>query len=143
MKVESRERCIKKPNSSLPWGKEVVCALRNLSELGHEGNHQIEQTDGLDEGETQNGVREQLATEGGVAGNTLDQGSENQTDTDTGTSQTDGSRAHTNVLGDLNHGLGDLGRVGAAAESSLLGNDAGLGALDSLEGAGAGSSCGC
>jgi hypothetical protein len=38
-------------------------------ELGHEGNHEIEKTNGLDESETQNGVREQLTTEGRVAGN--------------------------------------------------------------------------
>lgn len=85
-------------------------------ELGHEGNHEIEKTDGLDESETQNGVREELATESGVAGNTVDEGSEDETDTDTSTSKTNGGRTHTNVLGDLNHGLGDLGGVGAALD---------------------------
>lgn len=85
-------------------------------ELGHEGNHEIEKTDGLDESETKNGVREELATESGVAGNTVDEGSEDETDTDTSTSKTNGGRAHTNVLGDLNHGLGDLGGVGAALD---------------------------
>lgn len=82
-------------------------------ELGHEGNHEIEETDGLDEGETQNGVGEELATEGGVAGNTVEQGGEDEADTDTSTGQTDGGGAHTQVLGDLNHGLGDLGLVAA------------------------------
>lgn len=80
-------------------------------ELGHECNHEIEETDGLDEGETQNGVGEKLATEGRVAGNTVEEGSENEADTDTSTGQTDGGGAHTQVLGDLNHGLGDLGLV--------------------------------
>ena len=83
-------------------------------ELGHEGNHQVEKTDGLDESETQNGVGEELATEGRVAGNTVEESGEDETDTDTGTSQTDGSGTHTDVLGDLNHGVGDLRRVGAA-----------------------------
>ena len=83
-------------------------------ELGHEGNHEVEETDGLDEGKAQNGVREELATERGVAGDSVDEGSEDETNTDTGTGKTDGSGTHTDVLGDLNHGVGDLRRVGAA-----------------------------
>lgn len=83
-------------------------------ELGHEGNHEVEETNGLDEGETKNGVREELATEGRVAGNGVEEGSEDETNTDTGTSQTDGGGTHTKVLGDLDHGLGDLRGVGAA-----------------------------
>lgn len=80
-------------------------------------------TDGLDESETQNGVGEQLATEGRVAGNTVQEGSENETDTDTGTSQTDGGGTHTQVLGDLDQGVGHLRRVGTAGGllESLLG----------------------
>ncbi|KAI6763041.1 hypothetical protein HG530_009021 [Fusarium avenaceum] len=85
-------------------------------ELGHEGNHEIEKTNGLDESETQNGVREELATEGRVAGNTVEESGENETDTNTGTGKTDGSGTHTQVLGDLNHGLGDLGGVGTALD---------------------------
>jgi hypothetical protein len=108
-------------------------------ELGHEGNHQVEKTDGLDESETKNGVGEELATEGRVAGNTVEKGGEDETDTDTGTSQTDGSSTHTQVLGDLDHGLGDLRRVGAALDGeSLAGGGADDGghllALDGLEG---------
>lgn len=104
----------------VPMSKEIghrscICESGSTYEFGHEGNHEVEQTNGLDEGETQNGVREELATEGGVAGDAVDEGSEDETDTDTGTSQTDGGRAHTQVPGDLNHGLGDLGRVGTAA----------------------------
>lgn len=85
-------------------------------ELGHKGNHEIKKTNGLDESETQNGVREELATESRVAGNTVQESGEDETDTDTGTSQTDGSRTHTQVSGDLNHGLGDLRRVGTALD---------------------------
>lgn len=107
-------------------------------ELGHEGNHEVEKTDGLDEGETQNGVREELATESRVAGDGVEEGGENETDTDTSTGQTDGGGTHTQVLGDLDHGLGDLRRVGAAGLESLAGggvdNLGGLLALDGLEG---------
>lgn len=115
--------------------------MRCLGELGHEGNHQVEKTDGLDESETKNGVREELATEGRVAGNTVEEGGENETDTDTGTSQTDGSRAHTEVLGDLNHSLSDLRRVGATLDlegiaGGGLEERSGLLTLEGLERAG-------
>lgn len=116
--------------------------------LGHEGNHEVEKTNGLDEGETQNSVREELAAESRVAGNAVEEGGEDEADTNTGTSQTDGGSAHTNVTGHLNHGLGDLGRVGAAAlEVECLaggGIDDGrhLLALEGLEGSGLGGSYG-
>jgi hypothetical protein len=89
----------------------------NLGELGHEGNHEVEKTNGLDEGETQNGVGEQLSTEGRVAGNTVEESGEDETDTDTSTSKTNGGGTHTQVPGDLNHGLGDLGGVGTALDT--------------------------
>lgn len=107
-------------------------------ELSHQGNHEVEKTNGLDEGETQNGVGEQLATEGGVAGNTVQESSEDETDTNTGTSQTDGGGTHTQVLGNLNEGVGHLGAVGAGL---LLEGGAGGGvddarALHGLDGGG-------
>jgi hypothetical protein len=89
---------------------------KSLGELGHEGNHEVEKTNGLDESETQNGVGEELATESRVAGNTVEEGSEDETDTDTSTSQTDGGGTHTQVLGDLDHSLSDLRRVGTALD---------------------------
>jgi hypothetical protein len=107
-------------------------------ELGHEGNHEVEKTDGLDEGETQNGIREELATESRVAGNTVKESGEDKTDTDTGTSQTDGSGTHTQVLGDLDHGLSNLRGVGSAGsllESILGGAVQDLGGLLALSGA--------
>lgn len=88
-------------------------------------------TDGLDESETENGVREELATERGVAGDSVDEGGEDETDTDTGTGKTDGSGTHTNVLGDLNKGVGHLRGVGTLG---LLGNGGGLGDLGALDG---------
>jgi hypothetical protein len=115
--------------------------VRCLGKLGHEGNHQVEKTNGLDESETKNGVGEELATEGGVAGNTVEKGGEDETDTDTGTGKTDGGGTHTEVLGDLDHGVGDLRRVGAALDlegiaGGGLQEGSGLLALEGLEGAG-------
>jgi hypothetical protein len=115
--------------------------VRCLGELGHEGNHQVEKTNGLDESETKNGVGEELATEGRVAGNTVEKGGEDETDTDTGTSQTDGSGTHTEVLGDLDHSVRDLRRVGAALDlegiaGGGLEERSGLLALEGLERAG-------
>jgi hypothetical protein len=67
----------------LPKRHRSLQRWRRLHVLAHHGNHQIEETDGLDEGETKNGVREELATERGVTGDTLEEGSEDETDTDT------------------------------------------------------------
>ena len=110
-----------------------------LDVLAHHGNHQVEQTHGLDEGETQNGVGEELATESRVAGDRHEESGEDETDTDTGTTETDGGGTHTQVLGDLNHSGGDLGGV-LAAGSGLEGlagvglEESGRGALGSGEG---------
>lgn len=107
-------------------------------ELGHEGNHQVEKTDGFDESETQNGIGEELASESGVAGNTVKEGSEDETDTDTSTGKTNGGGTHTQVLGDLNHGLGDLGGVSSALDLEGIagGSLQELLALEGLERAG-------
>lgn len=106
----------------------------NLDVLAHHGNHEIEETHGLDEGKAENGVGEELATEGRVAGDTHEESGEDETDTDTGTTETDGGGTHTDVLGDLNHGGGDLGGVLAAGGSlEGLGLEEG-GRLDALGG---------
>ena len=76
--------------------------LSNVEE--QEGHHESEQTGGLSEGETQNGVLEELTPEGWVAGDTLDKGSENGSDTDTSTSETDGGHTGTLDLGGSDHG---------------------------------------
>lgn len=98
---------------------------KRLDVLAHHSNHQVEQTHGLDESETQNGVGEELATESRVAGNAHEESSEDETDTDTGTTETDGGGAHTQVLGDLDHGGGDL--RGVLAAGSRLEGLAGVG----------------
>lgn len=110
----------------------------NLHVLAHHGNHEIEKTDGLNESEAKNGVGEELTTHGGVAGDTLEEGSEDETDTDTSTAETNGGVTHTHVLRDLDHGVGDLGAVLAGGLGGLLhrahvGSDEAL-ALDGLEG---------
>jgi hypothetical protein len=63
--------------------------LRDVEE--QERHHEREETSGLSEGETQDGVLEELTPEGGVAGNTLDKTSENRADTDTSTLDLGGS----------------------------------------------------
>ena len=59
------------------------------------------QPNGLDESETQNGVGEELTTQRWVAGDGGQERSEHQTDTDAGTTETDGSRTHTYIMLDL------------------------------------------
>jgi hypothetical protein len=78
--------------------------LRNVEE--EEGHHEGEKTSGFSEGETQNGILEELTPEGRVAGDTLDEGTENRTNTHTGTSKTDGGDTGTLNLGGSNHGSG-------------------------------------
>jgi len=61
----------------------------NLHVLAHHGNHEIEQTNSLNEGETQNGVREELSSHAWVAGYGRQESSEHHADTDSGTTETD------------------------------------------------------
>lgn len=120
------------------FGVESHKSRSSLQELGHHGNHQVEQTNGFDEGETQNGVTEEGTTERWVAGNGVEESSEDETDTGTGTSETNGGRTHTNVLGDLDESVGDLRGVAAASLGleGLAGDGGRDGALGGLEGIG-------
>jgi len=99
-----------------------------------EGHHEREKTSGLSEGETENGVLEELTPEGGVAGNTLDETTENRSDTNTGTGKTDGGGTHANVLGDLDECVGHLRRVGALGDRGAGGLEHVGGALHGVEG---------
>jgi hypothetical protein len=76
-----------------------------------EGHHEGEQTSGFSEGETKDGVLEELTTERRVASYTLDEATENSTDTNTGTSKTNGGETGTLNLSSSNNsggrGLGD------------------------------------
>ena len=106
-----------------------------LHVLAHHGNHEVEKTDGLNEGEAQNGVGEELATEGWVAGDTEEEGTEDQANANSRSAETDGSVTHTEVLGDLDHGVGHLGAVWAGLEAGLgsLADHGGLLTLHGLE----------
>lgn len=104
------------------------------------------QANGLDEGEAQNGVGEELAAERWVAGDGGQEGGEDETNADTGTAETDGGRAHTEVLGDLDEGVGHLGGVGTLGVGADGGDAGGVeesrGALHGVEGGGlAGGGC--
>lgn len=136
--------CSEKPRRNytpLQKLREITPSIfNNLHVLAHHGNHEVEQTDSLDEGEAENGVGEELATHAGVAGDGHQEGGEDHADTDTSTTETDGSRAHTQILGDLDHGGGDLRRVGTAAHDVAGGgieDRRSLLALDGLERGGA------
>lgn len=68
----------------------------------------------------------------------MQESSEDETNTGTGTSKTNGSRTHTDVLGDLNESIGNLRRVATASlglESlaSDGGRNSALGGLESSE----------
>lgn len=78
--------------------------LCNVEE--QEGHHEREKTSGLSEGETQDGVLEELTPEGRVTGNTLDEATENRSDTNTSTSETNGGQTGTLDLGGSDHGGG-------------------------------------
>jgi hypothetical protein len=68
-----------------------------------ERHHEGEKTSGFSEGETQDGILEELTTEGRVASNTLDKTTEHSSDTDTSTSKTNSGDTSTLNLGSSNH----------------------------------------
>ena len=107
--------------------------LCNVEE--QERHHEREETSGLSEGETQDGVLEELTPERRVAGNTLDEATENRSDTNTGTGKTNGSETGTLDLGGSDHG----GSGGLGDDATLLDHVAGgvvaEGAAGSDEGA--------
>jgi hypothetical protein len=96
--------------------------LRDVEE--QEGHHEREKAGGLSEGETQDGVLEELTPEGRVAGNTLDETAEHRSDTDTGTGKTDGSETGT-----LDLSGGDHGGSGGLDDDATLLNDVAGGAV--------------
>jgi len=69
------------------------------SEKEKESHHQAEQSHGLGQGESQDGVGEQLLLEGGVPRVSDDQGSEHGADTSPGAGHTDSGSSSTNELG--------------------------------------------
>jgi hypothetical protein len=108
------------PSDDPRYPRVMQCThLRDVEE--QEGHHEREKTSGLSEGETENGVLEELTPEGGVAGDTLDETSENRADTDTGSGKTNGSETGALDLGGSDHGGG--GRLGD--DATLLDDVAG------------------
>jgi len=93
--------------------------LRNVEE--QEGHHEREKTSSFSKGETEDGVLEELTPEGRVAGNTLDEATENRADTDTSTGKTDGSETSTLDLSGSDHG----GSGGLGDDATLLDDVAG------------------
>jgi hypothetical protein len=91
----------RRPDDRLPNVMRHLCDVKE-----EERHHEGEEASGFSEGETENGVLEKLTPEGRVAGDTLDEGTENRTDTDTSTSETDSSDTGTLDLGSSNHGGG-------------------------------------
>jgi hypothetical protein len=81
--------------------------MRHLCDVKEEErHHEGEEAGGFSEGETENGVLEELTPKGRVACDTLDKGTENRTDTDTSTGETDGSDTGALNLGSCDHGGG-------------------------------------
>ncbi len=82
-----------------------------------ECHHETEQSHGLGQSESQNGVGEQLLLEGGVAGVTDDQGAEDGTDSGSGSSHADGGGTGADELGGgVNVLLGWGGGQGAGGD---------------------------
>lgn len=108
-----------------------------LSETDHECHHEREQTSGFSEGETQNGIREQLSPQAWIACHTSDQGTENRTNTHTSSGKTNGSKTGTNVATGFDEGVGELGGVRAGSLTSNHASHGGVAdvlALQGLEG---------
>jgi len=85
--------------------------FRDIEE--QERHHEGEKTRSFGEGETQDGVLEELTTEGRVAGDTLDEAAEDGTDTNTSTGEANGGNA-----GALDLGRGDHGRGGGLSDDA-------------------------
>ena len=83
-------------------------------EQEQERHHETEETHGFGQGETQNGVGEELLLERGVPGVADDEGTEYRSDTSTGTSDSDCGSAGTNELGGGVNVSGDWGGLETA-----------------------------
>lgn len=80
----------------------MVTRLRMFSlesEEKEESHHETEKSHGLRQSESQNGVGEELLLKGGVAGIADDEGTEDASDTGTGSGDSDGGSSSTNELG--------------------------------------------
>ena len=112
-------------------GFAMPSVLKNVEK--HEGHHEGEETSGFGKGEAQDGVLEELTTEGRVAGDASDQRAEHSTDTDTSAGQTDGGNAGTLDLGSSNHGGGGRLSDDAAGLDDVAANVVGEGGAHGAE----------
>jgi hypothetical protein len=103
-----------------------------------ERHHEREQAGSFGESESQDGVLEELAPKGRVAGNTLDEATENRSDSDTGAGKTDGSETGTLDLGGSDHGSSRRLDDDAALLDHVAGGVVAEGAAGSHEGVGRG-----
>lgn len=90
-------------------------------EQDQERHHQGEQSSSLSEGESQNGITEQLASEGWVAGNTRDQGAEHRADASSGTDETCSCSSGSDQLASAEDGRADRDRLGGNAARLVAG----------------------
>lgn len=96
-----------------PRGDEALIA-RLEGEEQEEGHHETEQTHGLGQSESQDGVGEELLLEGGVPGVADDEGSEDGSDSGSGAGDADGGGSGADELGGgVNVLLGHGGLKGA------------------------------
>ena len=89
------------------------------SEQEQKGHHQTEKTHGLGEGETQNGVGKELLFEGGVAGVSDDEGTEDRANTGSGSGDSDGGCSSADELGGGVNVLPDRGSGQSSAGLKL------------------------
>lgn len=89
-----------------------------------ESHHETEESHGLGQGETQNGVGEELLLQGRVAGITDDERSEDASDTGSGSSYSDGGSSSADELcGRVNvsgHSCGLDGADGSSRNQALF-----------------------
>lgn len=69
------------------------------SEEKEESHHETEKSHGLRQGKSKNGIGEKLLLEGWVAGIADDEGTEDASNTGTGSSDSNGSSSSTNEFG--------------------------------------------
>ena len=98
-------------------------------EQDHEAHREAEETHGFRQGESQNGVGEQLTLERGVTGVADDQGAEHVSDTSSRSSDTDCGGSGTDVLGGRVNVLSDCSGAQATHSHRRLGTQYGGHAL--------------
>ena len=108
--------CVCRGSAETPVGAFLISfsAPDLEGEEEEEGHHETEESHGLGEGESENGVGEELLLEGGVASVADDEGTEDGTDSGSGSGDSDGGGSGADELGGgVNVLLGSGGLQGA------------------------------